>query len=121
MSEVLSPRAEQMGPSKYREMVRRKSKEADEKNLPFNIVKKSKAKNNNIAMLCACKNEVHWVNKNTFMVTCNKCQSAVKVSDMEVLENAPSVEISIPSFQGQEHKLGPFTKRKVKKKGDKWV
>jgi hypothetical protein len=121
MSEVLSPRAEQMGPKKYKEMIRKKSKEADEKNLPFNVVKKSKAKNNNIPMLCVCKENTHWVNKNTFMVTCSKCQTAVKVSDMSLLEDTPNTEISIPSFQGQEHKLGPFTKKKVKTKGDRWV
>jgi len=121
MGEVLSPRAEAMGPAKYKEMIRKRSKEADEKNLPFQVIKKSKQKSCTKGLLCVCKKKVHWVNTNTYMIACSSCGTVVKTADMSPIDDVVSPEINMSNFKGQDQKLAPFTKKKIKGKGTKWV
>lgn len=107
----------------YYKKVREASKAADEKNLPFQfrIVKPKKA--NTFGYVCDC-DEVYWVNRDTYLIQCNKCKELKKTADMVKLDDVSErkLEVAVKKYDGIEANPGPFTKhpKKSNNKG-RWI
>ncbi len=122
MAQRVSPQADRDG-KKYWERIRRESKLADEKNLPFTISKPKKTRPHNTGYICKC-GEVLWLTKVTYMVICSSCNQLSKTEELEKVDftENTNTEVSIPKYKDIEKNPGPFTKnphRSTERK--KWV
>lgn len=73
---------QEMGPKKYREMIHKSSKEADNKNLPFTFLPKSKIKcSSRKGFVCYNCGHTMTGTKHTYMIICSNCKTVNKVSD----------------------------------------
>ena len=114
-----------MSEKQYKNRIRDAMRSSEDKNLPFSIIPpKRKAPPSNRGYHCGRCGELHWVNKNTYMVQCTTCNELVKVSDMTPVEcgKEVSTEIGVTQFKDVAYKPGPFTKDPTKDTGKgKWV
>jgi hypothetical protein len=107
----------------YRQHLREENRKSDNKNLPFTFKTVKSGKPRNKGYVCSCE-AVIWVNKDCYMVICDRCGELKKTAELsgigeEVLVNT---QINIPQYKDVINKPGPFTKNPAKdsSKG-KWV
>lgn len=71
------------GSKKYKEMIHKANKEADQKNLPFTFSKPQKPQS--LAVTCWCPDcgyeSASRVSKSTIMVVCTKCKKLYSLTD----------------------------------------
>ncbi len=78
-----APNKHAKGSKKYKEMIQRGNKAADQKNLPFTFIKPPKGTQarRDIAAVCTDCQTVCMVNKNTCGTTCTKCRAYFSVEE----------------------------------------
>lgn len=82
MAEYESPLEHSKGTRKYRDMVHKSSKAADDKNLPFTFPKKSKIKTSSRkGFECPHCGNIMLGTKFSYMIVCSSCKVLVKVGD----------------------------------------
>lgn len=98
-----APNKHAKGSKKYKEMIQKGNKAADQKNLPFTFIKppKSTQPRRDIAAVCTeCRN-VCMVNKNTCGTTCTQCRVYFRVDEENRFETDEALEAYLESISGK--------------------
>lgn len=101
-----APNRHERGTRKYKQMVERKSKEADKKNLPFTFSKPAKRTQprRDILLRCLGCSNVQSIHKWVAGAVCNKCSKYISVSDSNTYrteEDYQRLEKDLATFQNE--------------------
>jgi hypothetical protein len=78
-----SSQSQVMGKKKYREMIHKDSKKADQKNLPYTFSRPKKDKPLNTYFKCEKCSRESAVSEETYMVICAACKHLNKVKNLK--------------------------------------